>query len=70
LDFTRKEIPTNSLHPDFRRTGAGSCAVHVFRKREETKTPNASGEKKQKRAGGDLDGKRFGKGKKEKRRKE
>jgi predicted nicotinamide N-methyase len=72
VDFVRKEIPTNSLHPDFRRTGAGSCAVHVFRKREETKTPNAkaSGEKKRQRDGGDLDGKRTGKGKKEKRRKE
>lgn len=67
VDFVRKEIPTQSLHPDFRRTGAGSCAVHVFRRREETTL--RGGGVLNKRAGGDEDGKRAGKGKKEKRRK-
>lgn len=35
-DFERREIPSTELHPDFRRTGGGSCVVHVFRRRPES----------------------------------
>ena len=35
-DFERREIPSTGLHPDFRRTGGGSCVVHVFRRRPES----------------------------------
>lgn len=30
LDFKRSEAPLTTLHPDFRRAGAGGCAVHLF----------------------------------------
>ena len=31
--FVRREVPVTSLHPEYRGTGAGSCAVHVLRRR-------------------------------------
>ena len=38
--FSRSELPVTALHPDFQRTGAGNCVIHVFRPR--------AGEKKRK----------------------
>lgn len=69
-DFVRREVPIQSLHPEYRGTGAGSCAVHLFRRRAET----ASGKLMKKKRGGDGDapateGKCAKKGKKEKKRK-
>ena len=29
--FERSELPVSCLHPDFQRTGAGNCVIHVFR---------------------------------------
>ena len=58
--FERTEIPVNALHPDFQRTGAGNCVIHVFRPRvgnkrksssnaEDAKEKKAKKEKKEKK---------------------
>lgn len=57
-DFERREVPLTDLHPDFRRTGGGSCVVHVFRRRPESIERHRlekQGERKEKRRreGGD-----------------
>ena len=51
-DFERREVPSTDLHPDFRRTGGGSCVVHVFRRRPESIERHLKenrGERKEKR---------------------
>ena len=36
FDFERSEIPVRRLHPEFQKTGGGSCVVHVFLRKRET----------------------------------
>ena len=45
-DFVRREVPIQSLHPEYRGTGAGSCAVHLFRRRAETTSMTRGGGKR------------------------
>jgi hypothetical protein len=56
--FERSELPVSCLHPDFQRTGAGNCVIHVFRPKSrdkrsrdasEDKTNKTEKEKKQKK---------------------
>ena len=74
-DFIRREVPTTGLHPDFRRTGGGSCVVHLFRRRPESierargepaGDEEAARERKRKREGKE---KKSGEGKEKKKKK-
>ena len=69
--FDRTEIPVNALHPDFQRTGAGNCVIHVFRPRAGDAKRKSSGnaeEKKAKKEKKEKKGKKEKKEKKEKRK--
>ena len=55
--FERSELPVSCLHPDFQRTGAGNCVIHVFR-------PKSRGDKRSRDTGEEKSDK------KEKRKKE
>jgi hypothetical protein len=37
-DFDRAEVPVSSLHPEFRKTGAGSCVIHALRLKRDAET--------------------------------
>eukprot|EP00931_Biecheleriopsis_adriatica_P068004 TRINITY_DN42061_c0_g1_i1.p1 TRINITY_DN42061_c0_g1~~TRINITY_DN42061_c0_g1_i1.p1 ORF type:complete len:806 (-),score=185.28 TRINITY_DN42061_c0_g1_i1:14-2401(-) len=40
--FHRATVPQSSLHPDFQRSGVGSCAVHILRRKKATFTGDLS----------------------------
>ena len=42
--FERSELPVSCLHPDFQRTRAGNCVIHVFR-------PKSRGDKRSRDTG-------------------
>ena len=55
-DFDRREVPVGALHPDFRRTGGGSCVVHVFRRKPESLKKRGREERRDEKKEEDVSG--------------
>ena len=68
--FDRVELPVNALHPDFRRTGAGNCVIHVFRPRFSDKKRKADSSESLKQDENDVKGRKDKKKKAKKEKKE
>ncbi len=48
-DFDRAEVPVSNLHPDFRKTGAGSCVIHALRLKYDAAKEFTLGKRKEKK---------------------
>ena len=42
-EFDAKPLPCSLLHPEFRKHGAGSCVIHVLRRKEENADSDIQG---------------------------